>query len=168
MFYYDVLKEFHDNNIRYLIVGGLSVNLHGIPRVTQDIDIIIAMDEINIHRTIAVLEKLGYCPRLPVKSSELADNLKREKWVSEKNLKAFTFYHPHDHFKVIDILLVHPLDFEESYKSREEKQVKNFVINLVSIDDLIVMKEYSGRSQDLSDIEMLKKLKVFMADQYGR
>ena len=164
MFYYDVLKEYHDNNIRYLIVGGLSVNLHGIPRVTQDIDIIIAMDEDNINETVAVLEKLGYQPRLPVKASELADKLIREKWISEKNLKAFTFYHPHDHFKIIDILLVHPLDFEKAYKSRVEKQVKNFVINLVSIDDLISMKEFSGRSQDLSDIEMLRKLKKFMED----
>ncbi|MHA2247892.1 MAG: hypothetical protein ACXADY_23295 [Candidatus Hodarchaeales archaeon] len=36
---------------------------------------------------------------------------------------------------------------------------------LVSIDDLIVMKEFSGRNQDLSDIKMLEKLKVFLKEE---
>lgn len=168
MFYYDILKQFHDNQVRYLIVGGLSVNLHGIPRVTQDIDIIIALEKTNIEKIIRILEEMGFVPRLPVKSEELTDADMRNIWVTEKNLKAFTFYHPRDHFKVIDILLVHPLDFSKAYANRTIKNLENFTINLVSIDDLIVMKEFSGRSQDLSDIEMLKKLKKFMEEPGGK
>ncbi|HEY9841051.1 MAG: hypothetical protein ACAI44_23780 [Candidatus Sericytochromatia bacterium] len=34
MYYFDILQAL--TGIRYLIVGGLAVNLHGVPRVTQD------------------------------------------------------------------------------------------------------------------------------------
>ena len=50
MYYFDILKEFFDRKIDYLIVGGLAVNLYGVPRVTQDIDIIIALDKENIFK----------------------------------------------------------------------------------------------------------------------
>ncbi len=32
--YWTIFKEFHKNNIDYLVVGGLAVNLHGVPRIT--------------------------------------------------------------------------------------------------------------------------------------
>lgn len=168
MFYYDILKEFHDRSVRYLIVGGLSVNLHGIPRVTQDIDIVIAMDKSNVELVVSIIGEFGYLPRLPVNLMELTDHTKRESWIREKNLKAFTFYHPQDHFKVIDILLVYPLDFDKAFNERTVKSIKDFSINLVSIDNLITMKEFSGRSQDLSDIAMLKKLKKFMENSHEK
>lgn len=41
MYYFEVLGGLYKNKVRYLIVGGLAVNLSGVPRVTQDIDIII-------------------------------------------------------------------------------------------------------------------------------
>jgi hypothetical protein len=44
MYYFEILKELFDRKIDYLIVGGLAVNLYGVPRVTQDIDIIISFD----------------------------------------------------------------------------------------------------------------------------
>ena len=58
---------------------------------------------------------------------------------------------------MIDIVLVHPLDFEKSFINRTVKKAKDIDIYLASVDDIIKMKEFSGRTQDLSDIEMLKK-----------
>lgn len=164
MFYFDLLKEFYNSRIKYMIVGGLSVNLHGIPRVTQDIDIIISLERENIDALNSVMKKLGYLPSLPVNPDDLADEDKREQWISGKNLIAFTYYHTSDHFKVVDIVISHPLDFDTSFKKRTEKNLNGFSINLVSIDDLITMKKFSGRNQDLSDIELLKKLKSFMEE----
>jgi hypothetical protein len=164
MFYFDILKEFYDSGIKYLIVGGLSVNLHGIPRVTQDIDIIISLDRKNINGVTLIMKKLGYLPGLPVNPDDLSDVKIRESWIREKNLIAFSFYHPSDHYKVVDIVISHPLDFDSAYKNRIEKNIKDFSINLVSIDDLITMKNHSGRRQDLSDIELLKKLRIFMEE----
>jgi len=167
MFYFDILKEFYDCGIKYMIVGGLSVNLHGIPRVTQDIDVIIALDRDNIMAVNAIMKKLGYLPRLPVNPDDLHDKDIRESWIKEKILIAFTYYHPAEHYKVVDIVISHPVDFDSAYKNRTEKCVKDFKINLISIDDLITMKTFSGRNQDLSDIELLKKLRIFMGDNNG-
>jgi len=38
---------------------------------------------------------------------------------------------------------------------------------LASIDDIIKMKEFSGRRQDLSDIAMLNKVRKYMEEENG-
>ncbi len=162
MYYFDLLKEFYTSGIKYMIAGGLSVNLHGVPRVTQDIDIIISLDRDNIILLNSILKKLGFVPSLPVNPDDLADESIREAWIKEKNLIAFSFRHNTDKFRVVDVILVHPLEFDSAYLNRTVKSVRDYTINLVSIDDLIKMKKFSGRLQDLSDIELLNKLRSFM------
>ncbi len=167
MFYFEILEGLYKSKVRYLIVGGLSVNLYGVPRVTQDIDIIIATDRENILKVTSLLKNLGYIPRLPVNPEDLADSDKVRAWIENKNLKAFSFYHRKDNYKVIDIVLVHPLDFEESFKNRTVKNVKDIEIYLASIDDIIKTKEFSGRNQDLSDVKMLEKARKYLEGKNG-
>jgi len=64
MFYFDIFRAVYQDRIKYLIVGGLAVNLHGVPRVTQDIDIIISTDKGNILKINKILKELNYVPRL--------------------------------------------------------------------------------------------------------
>ncbi|MFQ5686413.1 MAG: DUF6036 family nucleotidyltransferase [Candidatus Scalindua sp.] len=167
MYYFEILERLYKNDVRYLIVGGLSVNLYGIPRVTQDIDIVIAMNKENVLKLTSTLIETGYVPRLPVSPDDLANPDKVKDWTENKNLKAFSFYHKKDNYKVIDIVLVHPLNFEMSFKNRTVKKAKDTDIYLASIDDVIKMKEFSGRTQDLSDIKMLNKAKKYMEKNNG-
>lgn len=95
---------------------------------------------------------------------DLTDSEKVKDWIENKNLKAFSFYHKEDNYKVIDILLVHPLHFEESFKNKTVKKVKDFEIYLASINDLIRTKEFSGRIQDAGDIKMLKKVRKYLGE----
>ena len=111
MFYFELLKELFDRQIQYLIVGGLAVNLHGIPRVTQDIDIIILMTKSNIKKLNSVLKELDYIPRLPINPDDLMNPEIVKTWIKDRNLKAFSFHHKTDDYKGVDIVLVHPLDF---------------------------------------------------------
>lgn len=55
MFYLEVFESFSKNSIRYLIVGGLAVNLHGVPRTTQDIDLIVDPDKDNLKKAIETM-----------------------------------------------------------------------------------------------------------------
>jgi hypothetical protein len=167
MYYFEILEGLYKSNVRYLIAGGLSVNLYGVPRVTQDIDIVIAMDKENVLRLTSLLKESGYVPRLPVSPEDLTNPDKIKDWVENKNLKAFSFYHKKDNYKVLDIVLVHPLDFEMSFKNRTVKKAKDIDIYLASIDDVIKMKEFSGRTQDLSDIAMLNKVRKYMEEKDG-
>ncbi len=162
MYYFEILKELFNREIDYLIVGGLAVNLYGVPRVTQDIDIIISFEKENIFKLNEILRNLGYVPRLPgIDPQELADPIVRGDWIANKNLKAFSFYHKKDSYKAVDIVLVHPLDFSQAFQNKTIKKVEDIIINLVSLNDLITMKSFSSRQQDLSDIELLRKIQEF-------
>ncbi len=162
MYYFEILKELFNREIDYLIVGGLAVHLYGVPRVTQDIDIIISFEKENIFKLNEILRNLGYVPRLPgIDPQELADPIVRGDWIANKNLKAFSFYHKKDSYKAVDIVLVHPLDFSQAFQNKTIKKVEDIIINLVSLNDLITMKSFSSRQQDLSDIELLRKIQEF-------
>ena len=167
MYYFEILEGLYKSKVRYLIAGGLSVNLYGVPRMTQDIDIVIAMDRENVLKITSLLKELGYVPRLPVSPDDLANPDKVKDWIENKNLKAFSFYHKNENYKVLDIVLVHPLDFEKSFKNRTVKRAKDIDIYLASIDDVVKMKEFSGRPQDLSDIEMLNKVRKYLEEKNG-
>jgi hypothetical protein len=158
MYYFEILEALQSSRIRYLIIGGLAVNLYGVPRVTQDIDLVISTERSNILELLSVLKGLGYVPRLPVNPEDLADPVKVEDWTKNRNMRAFSFYHQKENYRVIDIVLVHPLDFETAFMNRTVKRVKDVEIFLASIDDLIKTKTASGRPQDVSDIEMLRKV----------
>ncbi len=40
MFYLDLFKALEKHKVRYLLVGGLAMNLHGVPRATMDVDLV--------------------------------------------------------------------------------------------------------------------------------
>jgi len=165
MYYFEVFNALYLAKVKYLVVGGLAVNLHGVPRITYDIDIIISTDRNNVLKLNKVLNNLGYIPRLPINPNDIADNKILKDWIENRNLKAFSFYHKKDNYKIIDIVLVHPLNFNDAFKNKIVKNVKNIEIYLASINDVVKMKEFSGRPQDLSDIIKLNKIKKFLEDE---
>ena len=128
MYYFEILEGLYKSKVRYLIVGGLSVNLYGVPRITQDIDIVIAMSKENILKITSLLKGLDYIPRLPVNPDDLANHDKVKDWIENKNLKAFSFYHKKEHTKVVDIVLEHPLDFTEAFQRGAIKKVDDIEI----------------------------------------
>jgi hypothetical protein len=50
---------------RYLVVGGVAVVLHGHPRFTADLDVVIALERANLSKALRALQGLGYRPRAP-------------------------------------------------------------------------------------------------------
>lgn len=61
----------------------------------------------------------------------------------------------------VDIdLLIQPkgFSFEKAWENRITVKEKNCELYFISKNDLVVMKEASGRPQDLVDIEALKKI----------
>ena len=157
MFYFEVFEAFYREKVKYLVVGGLAVNLHGVPRITYDIDIIISTDRDNVLKINRTLRDLGYVPRLPVDPDDMADEKTLKDWVENRNMKAFSFYHKKENRKVVDIVLGHPFDFTKAFQRSSIKKVDDIEIYVASIDDMISMKKLSNRPKDLSDIEMLKE-----------
>jgi hypothetical protein len=166
LFYVEILKSLYENQIRYLIVGGVAVNLHGVPRATFDFDLVISIDEENMTRLLEVLQKDGFVPMLPEDPKGLLDPVKIAHWIKSRNLIAFSFHHSKENYKVVDIVLDHPLDFEEAYARRIVKKLETLELHLASIEDLISMKEKSARPKDLKDIEFLRKAQL-LVDKNG-
>lgn len=159
MLYEKILTELEKNNIKYMIIGEVAVNLYGYSRITKDLDLMISFDKENMDKFIEVVNKLGLKPRVPVDVIELADKEKREFWKNEKNMKVFSFYNPEDDLEIIDIMIQEYLDFDNSYISKKVLSDGRITVSTISIDDLIKLKEIANRPRDKDDIVVLKKLK---------
>jgi hypothetical protein len=58
----DFLASLNEARVRYLVVGGYAVALHGHPRYTKDIDVWVGLDEENAGRLIQAIETSGSAP----------------------------------------------------------------------------------------------------------
>ena len=160
MFLQNLFSELNQSHIRYILVGGLAVNLHGIPRATFDIDIIIALDNTNIDRFWSLMQKSNMTPLQPVTLEQLQDPGIRQSWVTDKNLTDLTFCQNNPPHMEIDLLL-HSFDlsFEAMYQNAVIFEDKGIVLRTASIETLISLKKHSGRDQDLQDIRFLEQLR---------
>ena len=86
-FHIDYVKDINNNDIKYLIAGGLAVVAHGYVRFTADIDLILDLSETNVKEAMRIFKELGFITRAPVNIESFADKKLREQWIQEKNLK---------------------------------------------------------------------------------
>lgn len=151
-----IFKELNRLGVDYLVVGGLAVNFHGVPRMTYDIDLMILLEPENILKLVTKLTQWGYKPKVPIDPKDLADEKTRNSWVREKGMKALNFYSETLPIGEIDILIETPIPYEE-LKSRAIKvELQEERIPTVSIHDLIELKLRAGRKQDLADVDHLR------------
>ncbi|MBU3906795.1 MAG: hypothetical protein KKA64_00935 [Nanoarchaeota archaeon] len=144
---------------RYLVIGAVAMSLQGYVRATADLDITPDLEKGNLEKMISIIENLGYKPRVPVSAIELLDPKKREEWYKEKNMKVFSFYHPKNVLKTIDLMIYHPINFENCFKRKTLIKIKDYNVYVASIKDLLNMKIKAGRPQDKVDVLFLKRLK---------
>lgn len=132
-------------NLPFAVCGGLAMAIHGHPRATQDIDIIIR--EENLNEVLEVAKSVGFwipSGRMPFKAkTPLAVEIYRvSKAVDEKLIP-------------LDLMLVSPA-LEEVWNGRISGQIGDVDCTVVSTDGLIRMKEIAARTQDIADIEKLR------------
>lgn len=153
MRYVELVEALAARKVRFVIVGGVAVVLHGVPRTTFDLDVLLDLSPENVGAFVAVMVEQGLSPRAPVDALGLADPATRAAWVSEKHLKAFSFADSHG--GIVDVLLVAPLDYDAAAADAEEITVRSATVKLASIPALIRLKEAAGREKDRSDIQAL-------------
>ena len=155
----NIISALNDNQVRYLIAGGLAVVFHGYLRFTSDLDLILDLDENNLKKAIAVFEELGYIPRVPVKFSDLAKTNVRQKWIKEKEMTVFSIFNPDSIETPIDIFVQIPFDFEtEHSKAPKDEIAPGIKANFISYEQLINLKKISNRDIDKIDVENLERI----------
>ncbi len=139
-------KEFigslNANHVRYLVIGGYAVALHGHPRYTKDIDIWIDLSPENAAKIVQALEQFGF------ESLQLqADDFLTPDQVIQLG------YPPNR----IDIITTPPgVEFESCYASRMEVEIAGVLVKFIDLENLKKSKRAAGRLQDLADIENLQ------------
>lgn len=152
----EILQELNRCKVKYLVVGGIAVNLHGFYRATEDLDIILLLSSSNIKKFIQAVKNLKLVPRVPVKIDDFANKELRTMWIKDKNMKAFTFYEPTYQNKYLDVVIDHPINFEKAYKSKSVYKDGKLGVPVIPIVDLIKMKRVAFRERDKIDIKGLE------------
>jgi len=154
-----VFRSLNGANIQYLIVGGVAVNAHGYGRSTYDVDIVLAMDPVNIIRTFAVLGEAGYAPVVPVTPEEFADRDSRERWRREKGMVVLPMTSDLLPDAPLDLFVAEPFVFSEEYDSALWLELApGLSIPVIRLETLLTMKRSSGRPKDLADLDELNLL----------
>lgn len=138
----EFIQSLNDNRVRYMVVGGYAVALHGHPRYTKDIDIWIEMEPDNAASLVKALEQFG---------------------LGSLGLKEADFLVPDQVVQLgqppnrIDLLCtVSGIDFAACYESRVTVEVEGVLVSFIDLDNLRKNKAASGRHQDLADLENLE------------
>jgi len=159
LFYHDVLAALSEAGIRFVVVGGVAVNLQGVPRFTSDLDIAVALDGGSLGAAARVLHRLGLRNRLPVRDEELERPDVVRGWIAERSLRAFTFVDSQDPLREVDVVLDSPVAYDEVERTADRMTAGGLTLSVASIDVLIRMKDGTGRSQDASDVDALRRIK---------
>ena len=133
-------------SIDYAICGGWAMAIHGLPRATIDIDLLILTEDLEKVRQIA--QNLGYdVEGLPLHFHDGAIEIRRISKIDKESKRLFT----------IDFLLVTEA-LTEVWINRELIEWEDGRTWTVSREGLIQLKTISGCEQDLLDIKNLSEV----------
>ncbi len=153
--YENVFRALDDAKVKYIIVGGVAMNLLGCPRFTNDIDVLLALDHRNLEAMKVAMDTIGYERRIPLALDELGDEKKALEFIHEKNLLAYTFFNTKEPLYSVDIIVGASLKFAEYADRQVSTHVWGMELPVVSIDDLIGLKQESNREKDVLDVASL-------------
>jgi hypothetical protein len=152
-FIHKVCGSLDNSGVRYALVGGHAVALHGAIRGTFDVDIAVDWTQNSLKKTEQALRSIGLESRLPVTAAEIYQF--RDEYVRNRNLVAWNFFSPKNPIEQVDIIITYDL----KGKKRQRLDTAAGPVHVLNRKDLIDMKRLSGRPQDLEDVSALERLK---------
>lgn len=147
----------NESGVDYVIVGGIAVVLHGVDRLTADLDVVLDLQRDAALKAMKCLEQLGYRPRPPVRMEDFAEPEQRQHWMEAKNMQVFSLWDPRGELPVLDLFVSYPLDFQGLLEHSVEVDVGGLKTRIASIEHLIEMKSGTNRDKDEQDIAALRE-----------
>jgi len=143
---------------RYVVVGGLALVMHGIDRLTADVDLIVDLAPEASRAAVQALTTAGFRPLAPVDPLEFSNATVRRAWRTARHMEVFSFWDPDNRRPTVDLFLESPVPFDELWRDAALVELGDVSVRVASIAHLIRLKEIAGRPQDLQDIERLRTL----------
>lgn len=133
-----LINELDTYEIEYALCGGLAMAIHGRPRATIDIDILILAD--SLVRVLRIAEDLGYTIRgLDMNFGSI--KIRRASKIDQATRFVLT----------LDMILVTDA-IRDIWEARVKANLEGGKLFVVSKEGLIALKKMSGRPQDIADI----------------
>ena len=138
----EFVASLNAHDVRYLVVGGYAVALHGYPRFTKDLDVWLWLEAENAAKAVQALADFGFAS-LDLKSDDFL--------VPDQIIQLG--YPPNR----IDLITTLPgVEFVSCFDQREIVMVDDILVNFIDRESLKRNKQASGRLQDLADLENLE------------
>ncbi len=139
----ELTTALEQNGIEYAVCGGLALTIHGFPRATFDIDLLIK--EETLEKAFEIVKEKGYdIHGLDISFKERAVEIRRVSKIDDDG-----------EVLSLDFLLVTQF-VEDVWEGKIVLELDGRSITLVSREGLIKMKELAGRHKDLIDIDRIQ------------
>lgn len=138
----EFIQSLNANQVRYLVVGGYAVALHGHPRYTKDINIWLELSPDNASNVVKALDQFGFGSL----GLQAADFLTPDQIVQ--------FGNPPSRIELFTTLP--GVEFATCYPQRIQTKIDGLSVDFIDLDNLKKNKRAVGRLQDLADLENLE------------
>jgi hypothetical protein len=137
---------------RFMLVGAHALAVHGIPRMTADLDVWIEPSEDNAERVWRALVRFG----APVDAMNLtATDLTQPDVIAQIGLPPAR----------VDVLTgIDGVEFAGAWSRRSEAQFLGLTVSVLSRTDLIANKSATGRERDRLDVAALERQRPSVSD----
>ena len=130
--------------VKYLVIGGYAVGIHGFPRYTEDLDIFIAISPHNAERMPLVFQEFGFTDFALSKEDFL-----RKDYIVEVGREPL---------KIQVLTGIDGVTFDECYQNKLMVTDGRQKIPFIGIEQLLKNKKASPRAKDKIDLEELKHI----------
>ena len=137
----DVFKSFRKHNVKYVVIGEIAAILHGVPRATFDLDILIEATTENAQKLLDVLLEIGLATALLTTARQIVEN-------------EITIFQ--DIIRIDVQTQTLGINFKTAWKNREIMKFRDQEFYVLSKKDLIASKRAAGRKIDLEDVHILE------------
>ncbi|MBX3276394.1 MAG: hypothetical protein KF868_00170 [Acidobacteria bacterium] len=136
----DVFASFQKHEVKYVVIGGIAAVLHGVPRATFDLDILIEASKDNANHLLDALLEANLGSAALITADEILGN---EITIFKDRVR-------------IDVQTSTPgLEFKDAWRNRVTMNYQGQDFYVASKSDLISSKQAAGRKVDLEDVRLL-------------
>ncbi len=144
--------------VDFVVIGGLAATFHGAAIPTVDLDIIYERSRENLERLAKALQELT------VRLRQAEDVPFRVDARSLRNGDRFTFTTPLGDFDCLGTASGAP-DYAHLRSRAKGMTFGSSSIKIATLDDLIAMKQTTGRAKDVAKLAELLELRKLVGDQ---
>lgn len=143
--FHDILSEFVNADVEFMLVGAYALAAHGFPRATGDIDLWVRCSEENARKIMMALARFGAPLSKITEQDFMTEGTVVQIGVAPRRIDVLT--------------RIDGVEFEEAWLERILVQVDGLQVPVLSREHLLRNKRMTGRAKDRTDARRLEQRK---------